>query len=170
VLFLEALRECGATGAVLGCDDLVASKLDALNESLEVLLRDVPERRLRLAEKGDDSDARVSTNDRDLELAGRSRVSDDFCGEGLCADDVERGYAKDALRVVDAGLLEHLGDDGDSRVDWVRDDADESLWAKFGDGSREVTNNPGIDLRSENKIAGRVRKRNSEKGEPFRSK
>ncbi len=50
------------------------------------------------------------------------------------------------LGVVAAGLAEGLGEDGDGRVDGVRDDADERLGAGVGDGLGEGRADAGVDL------------------------
>ena len=47
--------------------------------------------------------------------------------EGAGTNHVERGDAKELLGIVRAGLLEHLGGDGDGRVHGVADHADGSL-------------------------------------------
>lgn len=43
-------------------------------------------------------------------------------------------------------LLEYLGDDGDGRVDWVRDDEDERLRCILGNACCEVADDASVDL------------------------
>lgn len=57
------------------------------------------------------------------------------------------GQAKDRpLGIVDAMLLEYFGNDGDSRVDWVRNHKHESFGREGGNSSGEITDDSGIDL------------------------
>lgn len=139
-------REGGRAGAVLGLDDLVTAELDAVNELLQglaALLDDLLAGR-ELRQERDDGRARVATDDGDdgvLRLgAGNARE------EGRGTDNVEGGDTEEALRVVDAGLLENLGDDGDSRVDRVGDDSETGLRRNLGSGLGEVANDRGVGL------------------------
>jgi hypothetical protein len=50
------------------------------------------------------------------------------------------------LGVVAASLLEGLGEDGDSRVDGVRDDEDEGLGASVGNSLGEGSADASVDL------------------------
>jgi len=50
------------------------------------------------------------------------------------------------LGVVDAVLLEDLGDNWDSRVDWVRNHKHESLGCDGGNSGGEIADDSGIDL------------------------
>lgn len=107
-----------------------------------------------LAEEGDNSLARVTTNNRDLGLGGvlLARV---FLDEGLGTDNVEGGHTEEAFRVKDASGFEHLSGNRDGRVDGVGDDQDEGLGGEFGNSLDEVADNAGVDL--EQVITGHTR-------------
>ena len=62
-------------------------------------------------------------------------------------------YKFDAIRskhsplwVKDTLLLEDLGHDWDSGVDWVGDDQDEGLWSIGSDRDSDISDNRSIDL------------------------
>jgi hypothetical protein len=139
-------RESSRSGAVLGLDDLVTAVLDALDErgeGLAALLDNLLAGR-ELREEGDDGRARVATDDGDVGVLGLG--AGDAREEGRGADDVESRDTEEALGVVDAGLLEDLGDDGDSRVDRVGDDADAGLGSDLGGSLGEITDDRGVGL------------------------
>lgn len=50
------------------------------------------------------------------------------------------------LGVKDTVFLEDLGDDGDGRVDWVRDDEDEGFGCCGGDTCGEIADDASVDL------------------------
>jgi hypothetical protein len=50
------------------------------------------------------------------------------------------------LRVIYVVLLEHLREDGDGRVDRVRDNEDKGLRARRRDAGGEITADAGVDL------------------------
>jgi hypothetical protein len=50
------------------------------------------------------------------------------------------------LRVIYVVLLEHLREDGDGRVDRVRDNEDKGLRARRCDAGGEITADAGVDL------------------------
>ncbi len=50
------------------------------------------------------------------------------------------------LWVVNASLFQHLGKDGDGRVDWVGDDQDEGLGAGVGNGLGKSGTDSSVDL------------------------
>ena len=104
--------EGGGTSAVLGLDDLVTTKLDAVDVAVELLARQVV---AGLGQEGDDGSTRVTTNNGDV-LAGGVVVLE-LGDEAGGTDDVEGGDTKEALGVVDALGLEDLSGDGDGRVD-----------------------------------------------------
>ena len=56
------------------------------------------------------------------------------------------GLQNSPLGVKGTLLLEHLGNNGDSRVDGVGNDQDEGLGRVLGDSYGNVTNNAGVDL------------------------
>ena len=51
--------------------------------------------------------------------------------EGIGPNDVEGGNSEDLVGVVDSGGLEHLGGDGNRRVDGVGDDGDHRVGANL---------------------------------------
>ena len=140
-------REGRRTGTVLGLDDLVATELDAVHELLEGLatLLDDLLAGGELRQKGDDGRARVATDDGDVRVLGLG--AGDSRQERRGTDNVEGRDTEEALRVVDAGLLEDLGDDRDGRVDRVGDDSEASLGRDLGGGLGEVANDRGVGLR-----------------------
>jgi hypothetical protein len=78
-----------------------------------------------LAQKRNDGDTRVTTNDGDLGGGGVGTL--DFGDESGGTDDIQSGDTEQALGVVDTVLAESLSNDGDSRVDRVGDDQDVGL-------------------------------------------
>jgi hypothetical protein len=50
------------------------------------------------------------------------------------------------LWVVNASLFQHLGKDGDGRVDWVGDDQDEGLGAGVGNCLGKSGTDSSVDL------------------------
>jgi len=97
-----------------------------------------------LAEQRDDGLAGVATNDNDV-LVGRvgALVLGD---EARGADDVKGGDTEQAAGVVDTGLLQNLGGDGDGAVDRVGDDQDVGVGAVLGDRLGEVTDDGGVGV------------------------
>lgn len=85
----------------------------------------------------------VAADDGYNDRRGLAEVADDLRNESRGTDDIEGGNTKDPdkneeplmtrrpyhvlLGVQDAVLPEHLGDDGDGRVDWVRDNKNERV-------------------------------------------
>jgi hypothetical protein len=132
--------EGGGAGAVLGLDDLVTAKLDALDELGVGAQLGVP----ALAEEGHDGDARVAADDGDVLVLGVGAL--DLADEAGGADDVEGGDAEEAAGVVDAAGLEDLGGDGDGRVDGVADDEDVGLGAVLGAGLGQVADDGGVGV------------------------
>jgi hypothetical protein len=145
--------EGGGSGTVLGLDDLVAAELDAVDESVELVLGDV-DGGLGLAEERDDGLAGVAANDGDDGL-GRVTLASDALDEGLGADDVEGGDTEELLGVEDAGLGEDLGGDGHGAVDGVGNDEDEGLGAVLGNTLDQALYDAGVDL--EEIVAGHAR-------------
>ena len=68
----------------------------------------------------------MSSDDGDNKVR-RGDASGDFSGEGRCSDDIEGGYTKEFFGIEDILGFEDFGDDGNGRVDGVRDDEDESI-------------------------------------------
>lgn len=126
--------------AVLGLDHLVAAKLHAVDEGR--VRRQVGVR--RLAEQRHDGDTRVPADHGDVLV--RRVGSLDLGHEARRAHHVERGDAEQALGVVHAARLEHLGDDGDGRVDGVADDEDVGVGARLGARLGQVAHDAGVGV------------------------
>jgi hypothetical protein len=133
--------EGGRASTALGLDDLVTTELDALDVVGKLLALEVV---AALAEQRDDGLAGVATDDSDI-LVGRvgALVLGD---EARGADDVKGGDTEEAAGVVDAGLLQDLGGDGNGAVDRVGDDQDVGVGAVLGDRLGEVTDDRGVGV------------------------
>ena len=149
----ERHGECGRTSTVLCLDDLITTELDTVDESIELVFRDV-DCGLGLTEQRNNSGARVTSDNRDVQL-GRILLSGDLSNEGLSTDDVEGSDTKELLGIEDTGVLEDFGSDGDGRVDGVGDDKNVGLGTVLGDGNHEVSDDASVGL--EEIIAGHAR-------------
>jgi len=134
----------GGTSTILGLDNLVTAKLDAVHEGIVLVVGD-RDRRRGLAEERNNGLTRVTTNDGDGQLLGVSPASD-LGNEGLGTDDVEGGDTKETLGVEDALGLEDLGRDGDGRVDGVGDDENEGVRGNLGSDLNQALHNASIDV------------------------
>ena len=132
--------EGGGTGTVLGLDDLVTAKLDALDELSVGGQVGV----VALAEEGHNGDARVTADDGDVLVLGVGAL--ELGDEAAGADNVEGGDAKEGLGVVDAAGLENLCADGDGGVDGVGDDEDLGVGGGLGDGLGQVADDGGVGV------------------------
>jgi len=106
----------------------------------------------------------VTSNDGDLVLGSIGRLANDGSDKGGSSDNVEVGDTEEPtlsahlprqggwdsllLGVKDTGLLEGLGENGNGRVDGVRDDEDESLGASVGNSLGEGGTDTSVDLTS----------------------
>ena len=133
--------EGGRASTVLGLDDLVTTELDALDVGGKGLALEVV---AALAEQRDDGLAGVATNDNDVLVGGVGALV--LGDEARGADDVKGGDTEETLGVVDTGLLQDLGGDGDGAVDRVGDDQDVGIGAVLGDRLGEVTDNRGVGV------------------------
>ena len=108
----------------------------------------------------------MTTNNRDRVLWRIRGVSDSGSNESGGSDNVEVGDTEQSvyehtplashgsrntrkslpLGVVDTGLLEGLGEDGDGRVDRVGDNQDEGLGAGVGDSLGEGGTDASVDF------------------------
>ncbi|KAI3480889.1 hypothetical protein L1887_56963 [Cichorium endivia] len=136
--------EGGGAGAVLGLDDLVTAELDAVDELLVLLALGDGVAAVGLREERHDGDTRVATDDGDDGLGGL--LARDAREEGGGTGDVEGGDAVELLRVVDAGLLEDLGDDGHGGVDGVGDDEEVGVGGDLGGLLGEVADDGGVGV------------------------
>ena len=132
--------EGGGAGTVLGLDDLVTTKLDALDELLVGAQVGV----VALAEERDNGDTGVATDDGNVlvERVGALDLRDEAAG----ADDIEGGDTKESLGVVDAAGLEDLGADGDGGVDGVGDDEQLGLGGRLGNSLGQVADDGGVGV------------------------
>lgn len=91
--------ESGRSSTILSLHDLITTELYALDQLGQLVLGDLHSR-LGLAEQWHDSLARVTTNDWNGEIL-RVVCANDGCHEGLSADNIESGNAKESLGVED---------------------------------------------------------------------
>jgi hypothetical protein len=97
--------EGGRASTVLGLHDLVTTELDAVDESV-VLVVGNGSRGLNLAEKGNDGLAGVAANDGDGQILGLL-LAGDAGDEGLSTDDIEAaGQENDSLPSIFKGRRE----------------------------------------------------------------
>jgi hypothetical protein len=134
----------GGTSTILGLDNLVTAKLDAVHEGIVLVVGD-RDRRRGLAEERNNGLTRVTTNDGDGQALGVG-LANDISDKGLCSDNVEGGDTEEALGVEDVLGLENLGRDGDCGVDGVGDDEDEGLGSDLGGDLDEALDNASIDV------------------------
>ena len=134
--------EGGGTGTVLGLDNLVTTELDAVDKGIAGLAGDGGVVGLR--KQGDDGHTGVATNDGDS-LAGGVGVLD-LRDEARGTDDVKGGDTEQTAGVVDTGLLQDLGGDGNGAVDRVGDDQDVGVGAVLSDRLGEVTDDGGVGV------------------------
>lgn len=101
--------ECCRASTILGLDDFIATELNAVDKSIELLSGDIGVVRLR--DQWHNSDTRVTTNNGDVLI---NRVGSlDFGDESGSTDNIEGGDTEKALGVVDTLGLEDLGNNGD---------------------------------------------------------
>lgn len=136
-------REGGGSSAGLGLDDFSSGFLDALGEGLDLVSWEV-DGGLALREQWHDGDSGVSSDDWDVDLLWVD--SEGLADEGVGADDVQSRNTEDALWVQNAGLSKSLAGNGDSRVDWVRDDSDEGFGASLGATGGQVADDRGVGV------------------------
>lgn len=105
--------EGGGASTILGLDNLITTKLNAVDKSIELISCDVGMARLR--DQWHDGDSRVTTNHRDVLIGGVTAL--DLRDESGGTDDIEGGDTKETLGVVDTLGLEDLADNGDGGVD-----------------------------------------------------
>jgi len=136
--------EGGRAGTILGLDDLITTKLDAVDESVVLVIGNGDAGR-DLAEKGQNGLAGVTADDRNSELL-RVRLAGDLGDECLGTHNVEGGNTKQALGVEDTLGLQDLGRDGHGGVDWVGDDEDERLGGDLGGDLNEALDDTSVDV------------------------
>lgn len=132
----------GRTSTVLGLDNLVTTKLDTVDKGIKGLARDGGV--AGLGDQGDNGVSGVATNNGDGLLSGVSGLN--LRDEAGSSDDIQSGDTKDLLGVVDTLGLEDLGNNGDSRVDGVGDDADLGSRSKLSNALGQITDNGGIGV------------------------
>jgi hypothetical protein len=108
----EGHGEGSRASAILGLNNLITTKLDAVYEFIKGSAFDV--RVVGLGKQRDDGDTGVSTNDGDVLIRriGLLHLGD----EARRTDNIQSGHTEETLGVVDTLALEDLGDDWDSGV------------------------------------------------------
>jgi hypothetical protein len=136
--------EGGRTSTVLGLDDLVATKLDAVDESV-VLVVGNGDAGGDLAEEGQNGLAGVTADNRNSQLL-RVRLTGDLSNECFGTNNVESGNTKQALGVEDTLGLQDLCRDGHGGVDRVGNDEDEGLRGDLSGDLNETLDDASIDV------------------------
>lgn len=132
--------QSGGTGTILGLDDLVTAKLDAVDELGVARQLGV----VGLAEQGHNGDTGVAANNGDVLVRGVGALQ--LRDEARGTDNIQGGDTEQALGVVDATGLEDLSDDGDGGVDGVGDDEDVGIGGRLGGGLGEVADDGGVGV------------------------
>jgi len=86
----------------------------------------------------------VTTNDSDAGVL--RRCTDGLGQEAPGAYDIESCDTEDAAGVKDTGLFEGGSNDGNGRVDGVRDDKNVGFWRDAGNGCSKVSDDGGVGL------------------------
>ena len=133
--------EGSGSGAILGLDNLVTTKLHALDVVVALLALELVS---GLAEEWDNGLTRVATDDSDVLVGGVGIL--DLGDEARGTDNVEGGHTEELLGVVDALALEDLGSDGDRAVDGVGDDEHVGIWRVLCGGLGEVADDRGVGV------------------------
>lgn len=120
----EGHGKSSGASSVLCLDNLVATELDAMGQGIELFLGEFE---AGLGEQGDDGDARVATDDGNLDILGVLAL--DFRDEARGTDNVQGGDTVETLGVEDASLLQGLGEDGNSGVNGVGNDQEVGVGA-----------------------------------------
>jgi len=145
--------QSSGASAVLSLDDLITTELDAVDESIVLVIRN-GDGRSDLAEERNNGLAGVATDDGDGELL-RVALANNLSDEGLGADNVEGGDTEETARVEDSLALQNLGRDGDSRVDGVGNDQDEGLGGDLSSDLDQALDDAGVDV--EQVVTGHAR-------------
>jgi hypothetical protein len=138
--------ESGGTSTILGLNNLITTKLNAVDE----LSVGAQVRVLALAEEGNNGNTRVTTNNSDL-LIGRVGVLD-LTDEARGTNDIKGGNTEKALGVVDTTGLENLSADRNGRVDRVGDDEEVGLRGRLGNSLSQIADDGSVGV--EQVIAG----------------
>lgn len=139
----EGHGESGRAKAILSLDYFVTAKLDAMDKSVILVVRD-GYRGSDLAEERNNGATGVTTNDGDSKLGGG--LAGDLRDEGLGTDNIKGGDTEEALGVKDALGLEDLSRDRDGRVDRVGDDKDESVGGNLGSNLNQSLDDSSVDV------------------------
>lgn len=134
-------RQSGRSRTLFGIDNLVATELDPLGESITGLTHNL---RIFLREKGNDGKARVATSNGDA-VVGWVRALD-LGDEAGGANDVESGHTEETLGVVNLPGLKNLRNDGHGTVDRVGDDQHVGLRGVFSSSLSQITDDRGIGV------------------------
>lgn len=103
----------GRASTILGLDDLITTKLDTIDQVVELLACDIVV--TGLGDQRDNGNAGVTTDNSDV-LIGRIGTLE-LGDEAGSTDDIEGGDTEETLGIVDTLALEDFGDDGNGRVD-----------------------------------------------------
>ena len=94
-------RQGSRSSAILGLDDLIPSVLDAVGQSIQLLLGEALNKAGDLGENRDDGDTRVSTNNSDASGLGVDRRVD-LRDESGRADDIQGADTKDPISFLES--------------------------------------------------------------------
>ena len=135
-------RQSGRTSTLLSGDDLITTELDSLGDGGHVQLGDQVVG--QLAQQGNDGGSGMATNHGDVALSGLhvQGLGDELAG----TDGVELGHTHDLARIMDAHLLEGLGEDRDGGVHGVANHEDASLGTSSGAGLSEVHGDTSVGV------------------------
>ncbi len=131
----------GRAGAALGLDDFIATKLHSTHVVVQLFTLKIV---AALRKEWDDGSAGVASNNGDVLVRRISAF--DLGNEATRADDVERGYTKQTLRIVDTSAFVYLGGDGDGAVDGVGDDEHVGFRRMIGGSFGKIADDGGVGI------------------------
>lgn len=103
------------------------------------------ERGSSLAEERHNGLSGVTTDDGDGDRGSDLLAREDL-SESLGTDNIQSGDTEKAPGVENASVFEHLGSNGDSGVNGVRNDKHERLRSELGDALNEIPHDTSVDL------------------------
>merc|ERR1712106_1044819 len=92
-----------------------------------------------MGDEGHDGDTSVASNDGAIHVGWVNSL--ESSNKLIGTDNIQSGDSKDCLGVVDSGLLEHLGGNGDGGVDRVGDNSNHSVGTDLCSCSSNGSNN-----------------------------
>ena len=128
------------SGSGLGLNDLVSTELGSFRDCLEFFAVGVVSGNLR--EEGKNGNSGVSANHWNVDFTGitSGRGADKSVG----SNDVKGSHTTKLFGIKDALLLEDLGGNWDGRVDWVGNNGQDGIGAKFGTSLDKSLDNTGV--------------------------